>query len=82
MKMEEKDIQKILDTLGNRVSQLSEENRLCKIKNHAGKELMLQLQTIINSKDWINIYESCENDFVKDIMKEWGIDFFPNDYKF
>ena len=43
---------------------------------------MLQLQTIINSKDWINIYESCENDFVKDIMKEWGIDFFPNDYKF
>ena len=82
MKMEEKDIQKILDTLGNRVSQLSEENRLCKIKNNAGKELMLQLQTIINSKDWINIYESCENDFVKDIMKEWGIDFFPNDYKF
>ena len=65
MKMEEKDIQKNLDTLGNRVSQLSEENRLCKLKNNAGKELMVQLQTIINSKDWIDIYESCENAFVK-----------------
>ena len=80
--MKEKDIQKNLDTLGNRVSQLSEENRLYKLKNDSARELFIQIKTIIDNDDWLNLYESCENMFVKDIMKEWGKHFFPKNYKF
>ena len=80
-KMTEKEIQTILDTLGNRVSQLSEDNRLHKLKSDAGKELFFQLKEIINPEDWILLYESCDNTFVKDIMKEWGLHLFPKDYK-
>ena len=56
--MTEKEIQTILDTLGNRVSQLSEDNRLHKLKSDSGKELFFQLKEIINSKDWMLLYES------------------------
>ena len=80
--MTEKEIQSRLDTLGNRVSQLSEENRLHKLNSDAGKELLFQLKEIINSEDWILLYESCENIFVKDIMKEWGLHLFPENYQF
>ena len=80
--MTEKEIQTRLDTLGNHVSQLSEENRLHKLNSDAGKELLFQLKEIINSEDWILLYESCENTFVKDIMKEWGLHLFPENYQF
>ena len=78
--MNEKDIQKILDTLGSKVSILSEENRLCKVREDAGKELISQLADIISPSDWINLYETTENTFVKDLMKEWGTHLFPDNY--
>ena len=78
--MNQENIQDILDRLGSRVSYLSEENRLCKLRDEAGKELLLQLEPYIDFEDWIKIYESTENTFIKDLMKEWGAHFFPKDY--
>ena len=80
--MKEKDIQQILDNLGNRVGKLSEENRLYKLKNDTSKILFGKLGELINQEDWLNLYESCENNFLKDLMREWGTHFFPNKYKF
>ena len=79
--MTEEDIQEILETLGSRVGILSEENRLCKVRDDAGKELISQLADIISPSDWVNLYESTDNTFVKDLMKEWGPHFFPEDYE-
>ena len=79
--MTEENIQSILDKLGNRVSHLSEENRICKLQNNAGKELINQLESFIGSDDWVSIYESSDNPFVKDLMKEWGLHLFPKHYK-
>ena len=75
--MNDEDIQQILDRLGNRVSRLGEENRLCKLRDDAGKELIQQLGQYLSSEDWINVFESSENIFVKDLMKEWGAHLFP-----
>ena len=78
--MSEEDIQYILDKLGSSVSHLSEENRLCKLRDDAGKELISQLADIVAPLDWIKLYESTENVFVKDLMKEWGAHLFPEEY--
>ena len=79
--MNEEGIQAILDRLGNRVSHLSEENRLCKLRDDAGSELIGQLGEYISPTDWVRLFESSENMFVKDLMKEWGAHLFPEDYK-
>ena len=79
--MADEDIQEILDTLGNRVGRLSEENRLCQIRDDAGQELICKLGQYLSSEDWVSLYESLDNIFVKDLMKEWGLHFFPADYK-
>ena len=78
--MDKNNIQEILDRLGNKVGHLSEENRLCKIRDDAGKELITQLDQYISSVDWVKIYESNDSTFVKDLMKEWGLHLFPKDY--
>ena len=80
--MTEENIQDILNKLGNKVSMLSEENRLCKIREEAGKELISNLTEIITPMDWKVLYESTENTFVKDLMKEWGSNLFPENYEF
>ena len=79
--MNEEDIQEILDKLGSRVGHLSEENRLCKLRDDAGQELIGQLDQYLSPADWVNLFESSENMFVKDLMKEWGTHLFPKDYK-
>ena len=79
--MNEEDIQEILDKLGNRVGHLSEENRLCKLRDDAGQELIGQLGHYLSPADWVSLFESSENMFVKDLMKEWGAHLFPKDYK-
>ncbi len=79
--MKEEDIQQILDRLGSRVGHLSEENRLCKLRDDAGKELIGQLGQHLSPEDWVSLFESSENIFVKDLMKEWGAHLFPEDYK-
>ena len=78
--MNEEDIQEILDRLGSQVGHLSEENRLCKIRDDAGKELIGQLDQYLSPEDWVRLFESTENIFVKDLMKEWGAHLFPKDY--
>ena len=80
--MTEENIQEILDRLGNRVSILSEENRISKIRDDAGKELISNLAEIITPTDWKELYESTDNPFVRDIMKEWGSNLFPENYEF
>ena len=79
--MNEEDIQKILERLGSRVSHLSEENRLCKLRDDAGQELIGQLGLYLSTEDWVSLFESTENMFVKDLMKEWGSHLFPENYK-
>ena len=79
--MNEENIQEILDRLGSRVSYLSEENRLCKLRDDAGKELIGQLGEYISTEDWVSLFESAENTFMKDLMREWGNHLFPKDYK-
>ena len=79
--MKEEDIQEILDRLGSRVGYLSEENRLCKLRDDAGQELIGQLGQYLSTEDWVSLFESSENIFVKDLMKEWGAHLFPEDYK-
>ena len=80
--MTEKNIQEILDRLGNRVSMLSEENRISKIRDDAGKELISNLAEIITPTDWKELYESTENTFIRELMKEWGSNLFPENYEF
>ena len=80
--MTEENIQEILDRLGNRVSMLSEENRISKVRDKAGKELISNLAEIITPTDWKELYESTDNTFVRDIMKEWGSNLFPENYEF
>ena len=79
--MKEEDIQEILDRLGSRVGYLSEENRLCKLRDDAGQELIVQLGQYLSAEDWVSLFESSKNIFVKDLMKEWGAHLFPEDYK-
>ena len=79
--MNEEDIKEILDRLGSRVSHLSEENRLCTLRDDDGQELIGQLGQYLSSEDWVSLFESTENMFVKDLMKEWGAHLFPENYK-
>ena len=79
--MNKENIQEILDRLGSRVSRLSEENRLCKLRDDAGQELIGKLGEYISPEDWVSLFESTENTFVKDLMREWGNHLFPKDYK-
>ena len=67
--MNDEDIQQILDRLGNRVSRLGEENRLCKLRDDAGKELIQQLGQYLSSEDWINVFESSED---TNLLVVWG----------
>ena len=80
--MTEENIQEILDRLGNRVSILSEENRISKIRDDVGKELISNLAEIITPTDWKELYESTENTFIRELMKEWGSNLFPENYEF
>ena len=79
--MSESNIQDDLDNLGKKVSTMAEENRLYKIRNDAGQELFTKLNDYISTEDWIKIFESTSNPFVKDIMREWGLHLFPKKYK-
>ena len=79
--MNKENIQEILDRLGNRVSHLSEENRICKLRDDAGRELIEQVGQYLSPEDWVSLFESTENTFVKDLMREWGNHLFPKDYK-
>ena len=80
--MSDNDIQEVLDKLGRHVSKIAEENRVYKLHESALKEFISQLSQFISKEDWVKLYESGNEPFVKDLMKEWGSQLFPNDYNY
>ena len=80
--MSDNDIQEVLDKLGRHVSKIAEENRVYKLHESALKEFFSQLSQFISKEDWVKLYESRNEPFVKDLMKEWGSQLFPKDYNY
>ena len=80
--MSENDIQEVLDKLGRQVSKIAEENRVYKLHESALKEFISELSQFISKEDWVKLYESGNEPFVKDLMKEWGSQLFPKDYNY
>ena len=80
--MSENDIQEVLEKLGRQVSKIAEENRVYKLHESALKEFISQLSQFISKEDWVKLYESGNEPFVKDLMKEWGSQLFPKDYNY
>ena len=80
--MSENDIQEVLDKLGQQVSKIAEENRVYKLHESALKEFISQLSQFISKEDWVKLYESGNEPFVRDLMKEWGSQLFPKDYNY
>ena len=78
--MTENDIQEILDNLGQHVSKIAEENRVLKVREGALKELFALLSNHISAEEWVNIYESTTDIFIKDLIKDWGRELFPENY--
>ena len=80
--MKESEIQKILEKLGGKVSILAEENRICKNREDASKQLIQLIGKYISIKDWNSILNETDDVFIKDIMKEWTPEkFIKNDKK-
>ena len=80
--MSDNNIQEVLDKLGRQVSKIAEENRVYKLHESALKEFISQLSQFISKEDWVKLYESRNEPFVKDLMKEWGSQLFPKDYNY
>ena len=78
--MTAEDIQKILENLGEKVSILAEENRLLQTRHDAGQQLISLLSNNINEEDWVKIYQSTDDVFIKEIMLDWGPDLFPEGF--
>ena len=78
--MTEQDIRELLETLGRKVSILAEENRVCNNHDEAGRNLIALLVKYITEEDWFTIYQSTEDTLIKELMLDWGADFFPKDF--
>ena len=78
--MTAEDIQNILENLGEKVSILAEENRVLQTRDDAGQQLISLLSNNINEEDWVKIYQSTEDVFIKEIMLNWGADLFPEGF--
>ena len=80
--MKESEIQKILEKLGGKVSILAEENRICKNREDAAKQLINLIGKYITIEDWNSILNKTDDIFIKEIMKEWTPkEFINNDKK-
>ena len=79
--MTEKDIREMLEDLGSKVSVLAEENRVCKTRDDAGRKLISLLGDYLTQSDWIKLYKSTDDSFIKNIMKDWGSYLFPEDFE-
>ena len=79
--MTEKDIKEVLENLGRRVSILAEENRVCKNRDDAGRQLITLLGEDIIVEEWVIIYQSTDNPFIKDLMLDWGSHLLPEDFE-
>ena len=78
--MTEKDIRELLENLGSKVSILAEENRVCNNHDEAGRKLIKLLEEYITEEDWAKIYHTTKDTLIKEIMLDWGADFFPKDF--
>ena len=78
--MTAEDIQKILENLGEKVSILAEENRVFQTRDDAGQQLISLLSNNINEEDWVKIYQSTDDVFIKEIMLDWGAHLFPEGF--
>ena len=78
--MTAEDIQEILENLGKKVSILAEENRLLQTRYDAGQQLISLLSNNINEEDWVKIYQSTDDVFIKEIMLDWGAHLFPEGF--
>ena len=79
--MTEKDIRELLENLGSKVSMLAEENRVCKNRDDAGQQLIALLDEYITADDWVKIYKSTDDPFIKELMLDWGSHLFPEDFQ-
>ena len=79
--MTEKDIRVLLENMGRKVSILAEENRVSKNRDEAGRKLIALLNEHIVSDDWLKIYKSTDDLFIKELMLDWGSHLFPKDFK-
>ena len=79
--MTEKDIREMLEDLGSKVSILAEENRVCKTRDDAGRKLISLLGNYLTQSNWIKLYESTDDLYIKNIMKDWGSHLFPEDFE-
>ena len=79
--MTEKEIQEVLENLGRKVSILAEENRVCKNHDDAGRHLINLLGEYILKEDWVKIYQSNDDPFIKILMLDWGSNLFPENFK-
>ena len=79
--MTENDIRELLEHLGSKVSMLAEENRTCKNRDNAGKQLISLLENYLTEADWINLYHSINDPFIKELMLDWGSNLFPEDFE-
>ena len=61
--MKEEDIQEILQTLGERVSSLAEENRVRLTRDDAGRHLIKLMSEFISPNEWLNIYQNTDDIF-------------------
>ena len=78
--MTAEDIQNILENLGKKVSILAEGNRVLQTRDDAGQQLISLLSNNINEEDWVKIYQSTDDVFIKEIMLDWGADLFPEGF--
>ena len=78
--MTAEDIQKILENLGEKVSIFAEENRVLQTRDDAGQLLISLLSNNINEEDWVKIYQSTDDVFIKEIMLDWGAHLFPEGF--
>ena len=79
--MTEQDIRELLEILGGKVSILAEENRICNNHDEAGRNLIALLDEYITEEDWAKIYHSTEDILIKELMLDWGENFFPKNFK-
>ena len=79
--MTEQDIRELLENLGSKVSMLAEENRICNNRDDAGRQIITLLDGYITEDDWIKIYQSTDDPFIKELMLDWGSHLFPEDFQ-
>ena len=79
--MTEQDIRELLENLGSKVSMLAEENRVCKNRDDAGRQIITLMDEYIAEDDWVKIYKSTDDPLIKEMMLDWGSDLFPEDFQ-